>query len=300
MLHSPPTRTTLDTMSASTLRTIDDVLSVVEDTLPRNASLEESRRCIQNIAKRDPNLMRDSINEIENLRSILSPVTQNPHVLVNLMAKTGAMLAGPQATSFFYPICDMTDAPWDFFCYSSTSEEFICGYKNSSTVEVVEDVHTEDGVRVVHMRKSIPGFSQPANVRIFVSNIRPLESVLGLKNSYEQTIICAAGAICFWPKLISQGAYRVFDLNPGTSLYPKGKTFYELRLSTMRKTRLRKPMKKINVYTGIESRVESVMFRNTCDVDQEEYTLIADILQHLVYAVSDSSTRYLGNTARMI
>lgn len=286
-------------MSASTVRTIDDVLSIMDSTLSRDASLSDSRKFIKNIARRDPHLMADSIDEIENIKSLLSPITQNPQVLVNVMAKTGAVVAGPQATSFFYPICDLTDAPWDIFCHSDSAEEFIRGYKQSSTAEVVEDVHADDGMRVVHMRKSIPAYPTPANIRIFVSNLRPFQSVLQLKNSYEQTVITAAGAVCFWPRLAARGMFRVFESNVGTSCYPRGKTFYRVELNPLKRTRLRKPMEKTEIYTGLESRVESVMFKNICDVDFEDYSLMADILENIVWAVSTSSTRYLGDIAYM-
>ena len=286
-------------MSYSTVRTIDDVLSAVETTLSIDASLKDSRKFIQNIAKRDPGLMIDAIDEIESIKSILYPIAQNPEVLVDIMSRTGAVLAGPQATSFFYPLCDWGDAPWDIFCHSSTADDFIVGYRQSSTAEQVEDVNTDDGRRVVHMRKSIAGFATPANIRILVSDTHPLASVLQMKNSYEQSVVTAAGAICFWPKLTSRGMFRVFEDNIGTSCYPRGKTFYTVTLKELKKIKLRKPMGKPEVYIGTDSRIESVIFKNVSNVDHDEHMSAVDMLENIVWAACTNSTRYLGTIGSM-
>lgn len=284
---------------ASTVRTVDDVFSVMESQLPKDASLIESRKFARHVTKKDKHLMNAVIDEIENLSSLMSPIAQNPDVLVRIMARTGAVLGGAQATSFFYPICDWTDVPWDIFCHSSTADDFIQSYKQSSIPEVIEDVRSDDGMRVVHMRRSIPDCSTPVNIRIFVSNMRPLESILQLRNSYEQSVISAVDAICFWPKLVSQKMYRVFESNVGTSLYPRGKTFYEMKLDPIKKTRLRKPMQTTEIYTGLESRVENVVFRNRCDINPDHYSRLINVHKNIVWAVSNSSTKYLGNIADM-
>lgn len=171
--------------------------------------------------------------------------------------------------------------------------------QTSSSAEIVEDVHTCDSMRVVHMRKSMQSYPTPANIRIFVSNTRPFESVLQLKNTYEQTVVTAAGAICFWPKLVSRGIFRAFDSNPGTSYCPKGRTFCNVSMNPIKRNRLRKPMESTEIYTGLISRVESIIFKNTCDIGRDDYSFMIDILENIVWAVSTHSTRYVGDIAGM-
>jgi hypothetical protein len=299
MLLSPPEKTILCIMSASTVRTVDDVMSVMESNLPMNASLSDSIKFVRRLTKRDTALGNSTIDELEDPRTILSPISSNVSVLITLMARTGAMVGGVQATSFFYPMCEVTDAPWDIYCHCDTADEFLTGYKQSSGCETVDDVRSDDGFRVVHMRRSVSGFRTPANIRILISHLQPMSSILNLKNSYEQTAICAAGAICFWPKLLSRNMYRTFDSNTGVAAYPRGTTFYEVKLNPIRKTHMKRPMQSTEIYTGLDSRVESVLFKNICNVSSRFYNDSIQHLEGIVYAVFNSSTRYIGTTAHM-
>ena len=286
-------------MSVSTLVTVSDVMSLMDTSLSTTASLSESRKFILGQTKRDKVLGNQAIDEIENLKNILIPIAHNASSLVNLMAKTGAILSGPQATSFFYPICNEVEAPWDIFCHSSTAEDLIRGYMQSCSPELVEDSRTDNNMRVVHMRKSVPGYGSPANIRVYVSNSDPMASILSLKNTYEQTAVSAVGAVCFWPKLMSRGAYRTLDSNVGKSLYPKGRTFYEVRLSKMKKIRLRKEMDSPEVIVGLGQSVESVIFKNTSNIPDEDYSTLTEAFKNVVYAVFNSSTKYIGSTSGM-
>jgi hypothetical protein len=286
-------------MSVSTVKTVDDVMSLMEEKLGDSASLSESRRFITNLGKRDSVLASSVLEEIESIRSVVSPITQNIDALTKLMVRTGAVLGGLQATSFFYPLCDLTGAPWDIFCHTDTADDFITNYIQSSGSEIVEDVSADNLKRVVHLRRSVPGCSSPVNVRVFVCNSHPISSVMDLRNTYEHTVISAAGAIHFWPRLTSKRIYRVFDSNLGTSAYPRGKTFYEITSDPLHRTRPRKQMEVPEIFSGLESRVESVIFKNVCNVPNTEYCALIDSLEGIVYSVFNSSTKYLGHTGDM-
>ncbi len=286
-------------VSVSTVRTIDDVMSQMDDTIGIDASLRESRDFIKKITKGNRALTTEATDELENIEAILAPITSNPRHLAQLMMKCNAIISGPQATSFFYPICEFNSCPWDIFCNTKHSQHFIDGYKSSSGSEVIEDIQTDEGIRVVHLRRSLNGMSDSCKIRIFVHNKHPFESVLEMRNSYEQSMITAVGAVCFWPRLQEYKLYRVFDSNPGIKDYPKGNSFYESSIKTGKKTSLRKPMDSPSIYSGIEKRIESVIFKNTCKLDRERYLQNVDVLKSIVYCISNQSTRYLGTTSGM-
>ena len=111
--------------SQSTVNTVDDVMSLLNSGVKRDASLSEARDYTRKIAKQNTMLADESVDELESIEGILSPITSNPAVLVNLMLECGAVLGGPQATSFFYPICEHFDCPWDFFCSAEKADKFI-------------------------------------------------------------------------------------------------------------------------------------------------------------------------------
>lgn len=287
--------------STSTVRTVDDVMSQLDTNLSRNASLYESKKFIQHLAGRNTILTSESIDELESLESFLSPITANPQALISAMMRLGAVIGGPQATSFFYPICEITDCPWDIFCPQETAEEFLRIYQSSSLAESVEQVGLNSKGRpyVVHFRKPINGMPKPCGIRVYVSNKHPMDSILSLKNSFEQTAVSASVAICFWPKLQSSGLYRTFESNSGLTQYPKGKTFYQLTVSPGKKTSLKQSMNIPSIYNGTNTRVETVVFKNTCSINNEIYSSSIKDIQNIVYCVFNSSSRYLGTTAGM-
>lgn len=285
--------------SNSTVRTVDDVMSVMELSISKNASLSESKKFVRQITTKDGILRAQSIDELESITGIVSPITSNPNALILAMSKSGAMIGGAQATSFFYPICQVTDCPYIIFCHSETADEFINIYRSTSGVDLIEDLGSTMTTRAVHFRKSINGMKKPASIVIYVSKRHPLESILSLKNSYEQTAISAVGAICFWPKLQSQGLYRVFDLNPGLTDYPKGNVFYQMVISPGKKAITKKPMTQPSIYNRISAREEIVVFKNACNIDNVIYNQKLVELQNIVYCVFNTSSRYLGHTADM-
>jgi len=245
-------------------------------------------------------LATETINEIENLHSLLTPITANTSALIKLMARYNVILGGPQATSFFYPVCEFTDCPWDLFCDTKYVDKFITSYKSSSGSDLIEDVDNGDmGCRVTHMRRSINGSKSSCSIRILSSSRDPMEMILGLKASYEQSAVTHSYAIFFWPKLQQRGLYRLFNDNDGLSIFPKGKTFYQTRVSPGRKTSLKNPTTQPSVYSGIEDRIETVVFQNTEGLDSEEYEKSVSNMKGIVYAVHNSSTRFLGYTRGM-
>lgn len=211
---------------ATTLRTVDDVfetLSIYEDT-HRETSLEDARKYITDVCRDDNKLMRDTIKSLESPSVFFSVLSANSKALLKLMYKTNTVLGGIQATTFFYPIAHVTAAPWDFYCSTvgSNSDHFISMLGQITMFDKLEDIKSETGERVVYYRGNVNGTTAPVNVRIFISKRRTLEYILDLKYSYQQSIICAVGAICFWPRLAKNKQYRVFRSNAGQSLYPIG------------------------------------------------------------------------------
>lgn len=285
--------------SGSTVRTVDDVMSQMDQCIGINASLKESRDFIKSVTKGNRALASDAIDEIENVESILSPITSNPRRLVQLMMRHDAIIVGPQATSFFYPICDFDGCPWDMFCHVKESDRFVDGYKSSSGADAIEDVCTKDGIRVVHMRRSLSGSTNPCKIRIFISPKHPVESVLEMKNTYEQSFISCVGAVCLWPRLQSHRLYRTFCANPGIKDYPRGSTYYESSIRIGKKTSLKKPMETPSVYVGLDKRADSLIFKNTCGLDREQYYKKVGELQSIVYCAFNNSTRYLGTIGNM-
>lgn len=285
--------------SNSTVRTVDDVMSVMETSIPENASLSESIKFVKQITAKDGILRSQVIEELESIATHVSPITSNPRALVLAMSRCGAMIGGVQATSFFYPICQVPDCPYVIFCHNDTADDFINIYRSTSGADMIEDLGNVKTNRAVHFRKSINGMKKPASIIIYASNKHPLESILSLKNSYEQTAISAVGAICFWPVLQSKKLYRVFDLNPGLIEYPKGNVFYQIIISPGKKAVTKKPMTSPSVYNGISTREEIVVFKNIYSIDNVIYKQKLTELQNIVYCVFNASSKYLGHTAGM-
>lgn len=284
--------------STSTVKTVDDVFSQLDIDLP-NAGLDESRRYIRKLTGTNNKLESEAIEQLQDPSMHLSPIAPDPIALLKLMSKYKVALGGIQATAFFYQICDITSAPWDFFCHNATGDEFIQGFLQITLCKTLEDLRGSDGNRVVYLRKSINGLLNPANIRIYISDAQPMSSILNLKLSYEQACLFASGAIFFWPKLQQKGLYREFESNNGLKAYPKGKTIQKIEIDSLRKTSLKKPLQSPFIHTGIVDRVESVIFSNSNQISKSETQKEVKMLQNIVYAVFNSSTKYLDSTCNM-
>jgi len=274
-------------------------MSLMNDSLSFEASLHESRKFIKQTVGKNSILRSQAMEELESIEAILSPITTNPSTLVTAMIRCGAMIGGPNATSFFYPICEMTGCPWYIFCHKEKADTFVNTYRNSSGADFIEDTGISKDSRVVHFRKSNNGMEKACNVSIYISERDPLESILNLKNSYDQTAISGVGAICFWPKLQSNGMYRVFDSNTGLMDYPKGNTFHQTIISPGKRAIMKKSLTTPSIYSGVSSREEIVVFKNVSNIDNVIFSHKLKELQNIVYSVFNSSSKYLGHTADM-
>ncbi len=275
-------------------------MSLMDQTLDFATSLDESRKFIRKVTRDNKKLATEAIEELESIVSFLSPITANPHRLLKFMFACNAAIVGIQATSFFYPITTLHDAPWDIFCHTDKADKFVDDYTASSGAEVVELVTSENGNSVMHLRRPVNGSKETCKIRIFVSDAAPIQSALDMKASYEQSIITPTCALCFWPKLMERRAYRSFSGNKGISEYPKGKTFYEIKLEDLKATRPRKTVEEPSVYSGITSRVESVVFENVASLNTSSFARNMEEMRRIMFAVHNSSTRYLGSTGNMV
>lgn len=294
----PKSKSARSTTSASTARTVDDVMSEVDSALDRGASMRETKQYITTNYSHDSKLVTESIDEIENIETVLFYVSNDPRSLMNLMLRCGVVLGGIQATSFLYPKCEVEDAPWDFFCRQDSGNDFVDGFKHVSNAEPVEDMSTGDNKRVVCLRRHVDGVPKPINIRIYISLAHPYDSVLSLKNSYEHTILSPVGVFCLWPKLLSQNRYRAFGQNEGTERYPMGKAKYHVKINKMALVVPKGSTPEPRVHIGITDKVEVVMLKNN-GCDKKLFERCANEMRNIVYAVSPQCVRYLGTTAHM-
>lgn len=301
VLANMPSRSIRSTGTSKTVKTVDDVFSVLDQDLDPDASLIESRERIRTLTLNNSSLEKDSIDQLHSPLIILAPVCTNSSALLKSMFINNVMLGGVQSTSFFYPVCEFGSAPWDFFCSSKNDvgDKFITDMRQFSGADQVEDITATNGTRVVYFRRNINGSNQPINIRIYVSAEHPIDIILSLPMSYQQSFISAAGAVCFWPRLTGKKLYRTFELNSSRLSFPIGKTKFVSNISKLTKTTLKKPLGFPHIYTAQDNRIEIVTFRNECSFDKDIFKDKVAKLQNLVYAVSDKSTKYLGNTASM-
>ena len=298
-LHILLTMAPRSNATVSTLRTVDDVMSQMESDLPGNASLSQARKYIRKKVGENKNLIKDTIDELENLETYLSAVTPNPRSLIKSMMDNNIFLGGSQATSLFYPISEVYSSPWNFFGYSFNIDRFITEYVGSSMADVVESTSLPNGNKVVHLRRNLPSSENVCTIRVFGSNLHPIYCILNLKFSYEHTVISATSAVCFWRRLMQMKCFREFEANSGLMDFPKGNTFYEIKITPGKPTSLRTQMESTSIYTVSDKKLECIIFKNTCNLDNRKYIENLRMMQNIVYAVSNDSCRYLGNIAGM-
>lgn len=287
-----------------TVQTVDDIMDQMEVNIPPDASLTDTEDYIRRIAGSNVDLARDAISHVRSLESTLGPVTINPKRLIKLMLKYNVLLIGAQATSHFYPICNLTDCPWDFFCHTKSADGFIDGYTCSSGSDLNEDIRSNDGYRVVYFTRYVNGMSEPCRVRVFVSDNDPLKSLFDMKYSYEQSIICGVGAMCFWARLQRSKLYREFKFNPGIDMYPHSELSFRSNLRIGHKTNLKSHNVDPSVYYGLSRRTRYQFYYIDTDDDDEQY--YKDIvrstiyrIQSIVYASSNHNTKYIGDVSDM-
>lgn len=283
-----------------TLKTVDDVFSCMEDILDPDAALCESYDKIMRLTAHDKKLKAESLEMLYDPVVIFNPVSANPEALLRSMYMHRAVLSGIQATSFFYPLCEFEDAPWDFFCCNRyDSESFVLDVTQACGAELVEEVTADNGTKVVYFRRNMNGRSKPINIRIYISDDEPLHSVLSQDSSFQQSFVSAVGAVCFWPRLNKKKVYRRFDHNKSRLMFPVGRTSVSIHMQKMSRSAPKNPSSTPSIYTQADKRTETIIFRNKCGADNTSFNKESKKIDNIVYAVSEKSTKYLGDTGDM-
>jgi hypothetical protein len=295
-----PSHSIKSTSTFKTVRTVDDVFSQLEDVLDPDAGLSESYKKIMRLTAHDKNLTKDSIDVLYDPVEILKPVAANPDAFLRSMFMHRVVLGGIQATSYFYPLCEFVDAPWDFFCCNRyDSDSFITEITQSCGLDLVENITADNGTRVVYFRRNLNGEKRPINIRVYISDDEPLHSILSQQMSYQQSFVSAAGAVCFWPRLNKKRVYRRFDLNNTRLVFPTGRTALTINMQKMSRTTPKNPSSTPSIYNTSDNRTETVVFKNKCGADKVSFKKETKRIENIVYAVSEKSTKYLGDMGDM-
>lgn len=290
--------------SHGSCRTTSDVLDVLqqEDTGKKKLSLRDTRKKIKDITGKDTSLAAQTISEIQSIKEIFSSISSIPERMVNLMHRTNTYLAGLQATSYFYPVSGITDAPWDLFCSSihGDPDTLLAELSVLTGAEVIENLQSSNGSkRMVIYRRSVNGTTEPVTIRVFVSTCHPLEAILDLRLTQQQSFVSAVAAVCFWPKLLQskQRKSKQFDNNNGLSIYPTGEAKFRNRHSKLYP--LSNPIaSSLQIHVGLLE-TEYIMFENEGNIPRDKFSTSVAELRNIVYAVSNLSTKYMGNVSGM-
>jgi hypothetical protein len=295
-----PSHSLKSTSTFKTLKTVDDVFSQLEDILEPDAALYQSFEKILRLTAHDKNLTKEAIDTLYDPVEIFKPVSANPEAFLRSMFVHGVVLSGIQATSFFYPLCEFEDAPWDFFCSNRyDSDGFVTEISQSSGIDVIEEITADNGTRVVYFRRNMNGKSKPINIRIYISDDEPLHSVMSQPMSYQQSFVSATAAVCFWPRLNKKRLYRRFDHNKSRLVFPSGRTSLSINMQKMSRTTPKNPSSTPSIYSKLDKRTETIIFKNKCGVDKMMFSKEARKIENIIYAVSEKSTKYLGDTGDM-
>jgi len=289
--------------STKTAKTVDDVLEMMDEELPRQCSLQESRKFIINRTDGNMQLADDCLKVLQDLMQFFAPVSLDPKALLDIMLRYEIILGGIQATSFFYPLCELFDAPWDFFHKNSgndmVEQDIISTLTGLCGLNKIESVSSDNKLMVIYFTITIKNSRKPTNVRLFISNEPPIASILEYRHSYNQSFISPSIAVCFWPRLNERGLYRVFDRNTDLDRYPVGTTVFETSMKSMRKAKPRAPQPIPNVHYGMDTRIEYTKMENVCDFDTATFGITYNYYTNIVYAIYNSTTRFVGTVYGM-
>jgi hypothetical protein len=284
---------------ASTIRTVDDVFGAID--LNGNQSLEKCRSFIASLDGVNPKVKSDSLRALQSPEQVFCPLTANVGGLLKALHAYGVILGGAQATSFFYPICNPPDSPWDFFYDSRNGDPdgFISLFMQLTMYDTIEDISSDGGHRVVHLRGNGSTMKGPINVRIFVSPYDTISRVLSFKVSHLQSFVSSTMAVCFWPRLTARNTFREFESNNGFDVYPSGKTVCLTKISGLSLVKPRVTMSRPSIYSIEDKRTEFIVFENVLKIPSREFNKSVEQIKQSHYAVYNSSTRYMGSTATM-
>jgi hypothetical protein len=81
--------------------------------------------------------------------------------------------------------------------------------------------------------------------------------------------------------------------------FPIGRTSLTINMQKMSRTTPNNPSPTASIYTGADKRIEDVIFKNKCSVDNILFDIEARKIKTIVYAVSEKSTKYLGDLGDM-
>ncbi len=288
--------------SVSTVTTVEDVFDQMERDLDVHAGLSESRRYVQKITKGNAPLGLCALQELQSPVTFFSVIVPDASRLLVSMSKYGAILGGIQATSYFYPIADITGASWDFFCTieSNKYDNFSTEFRQYSGANLLEDIRHGNDKRVMYLRKSMNGSQAPINIRIIGTKGPPLAMILELRESYRQSYISSVVAMCFWPSLMKRSQYRVLESNRGLDGYPLSKTSVATTINKrLNQIRRKEPQKVPSVHVATDDRVESVVFEDVDYIDKATHKTMSSTYINTVYSIFNGSTRYLGTVGNM-
>jgi hypothetical protein len=286
--------------SRSTIKTASDVFDTLESRGIDN--LRDARKIARRESGKDSKLADEVLAELENPAMIFSKLTTVPESLLKLMFETNTYLGGLQATSYHYAICGVLDSPWDFFCSPQHGDPitFAAQLEILTLSTKIEHMQSVKGLFDVYIfRKSFNGTHDPITMRVFVCNDHPLGAILDMKTTYQQSVVSAVGAVCFWPDLLSSKSrqYLIFEGNQGLNKYPTCKAKFKNRHTKV----VPAPVPLHNnkrIYTGL-SKTDNVMFSNVAQVDHTLFKKRQDEMTSMVYAVCSNSTKYLGHMGDM-
>lgn len=286
------------TTSKATTATVDSIIQDIEDRHGDECDLDEFKERVRRATKGDKELEEKVMDTTRDPRVLLSNLCLDTSALVSLMVRCGAVIAGPQATSCMYNICSLYSWPWDIFCNNSKSDYFIDHFIAISGSTVFEDISSKTGHRVVFMRRPISGYTKDCIIRIFSGPKRPMECVLDMSTSYEQSVITPVGAVCFWPELNKARKFRVFLKNKGFREFPIGKSVCQFEVQMRDKVYDDSESRQPQIISGL-SKTNTIIFKNTCNIDAKLYDSMVDELRRIIYCTHKLSTRYLGHISGM-
>lgn len=281
---------------------IDDIIEQLRNDDPDIArpSIENTRDFTTRIYVEN-NTDNQATKLLEDPIVFFAVLCRDSRVLLKAMYDCNAVLGGFQATSFFFPVVTAISAPWDFYCSNANGDpsEFILRVDEITGFDMIEDKSFVTGERTVHYRGNFTDLDEMLDIRIFISNRSAMEMILDLESSLEQSAITATVGICFWPRLTTQRQYKVFEYNGGHDDYPIASMIARPKITNMNRVRRKSSYDEPVIYGALDKKMRIEVFDNEIDISQESYDFSLACMTGIVYAVYNSSTRYLGTVGAM-
>lgn len=184
-------------------------------------------------------------------------MTIDTSALAHSMCKYNAILAGPQATSFFYLVLtDITSAPWDFFYPTSNMADFLNEFSRCSSAITMDAISTSLGQKIFTLKKNMGKGSGGCSIHIIsCTQGSPVSNVLSYRASYNQSYLNPFGCMCFWPMLQKPNLYRNLEANSGHNHLPSpGVRPSQSSLRPSKPATLRNPIDNPKMYSVSDGR----------------------------------------------